>query len=444
MKPKKINHSQSRLFETRLTDLLNPKHQLLKLSKLIDWDSLEKQCSAIFIDNGLGGHPPKSVRLVVGILMLQHIHKFSDEEVVEVWVENPYRQFFCGFDYLQWEVPMDPTCLIKWRHRLGEEMLKNILEQTVVVALKTKTVKKTSLQKTTSDTTVMEKNVTFPTDAKLYDTGRRHLVKIAEKSNIKLRQNYNQISKKHLRKIFQYAHAKQYKRMKKEIKKLKNYLCRVKRDVERKWQGKEDNFYSTMSLVDKLLSQEKNSKNKIYSFYHPEVECISKGKAHKKYEFGCKVAIVTTHREGLCLSIEAMHGNPYDGHTLSHVIQEAEMITKEQIKEIYVDRGYKGAKIEGKQIYRSGQKKGITPYLKKLLKRRQAIEPHIGHMKFDGKMHRNYLKGKKGDKHNALLVGIGHNLRMILRKLRLLFAQIIFWLQNYQKNYSTVKIYVFE
>ena len=120
------------------------------------------------------------------------------------------------------------------------------------------------------------------------------------------------------------------------------------------------------------------------------------------------------------------------------------MITKEQIKEIYVDRGYKGAKIEGKQIYRSGQKKGITPYLKKLLKRRQAIEPHIGHMKFDGKMHRNYLKGKKGDKHNALLVGIGHNLRMILRKLRLLFAQIIFWLQNYQKNYSTVKVYVFE
>jgi len=444
MKPKKINHSQSRLFETRLTDLLNPKHQLLKLSKLIDWDRLEKQCSAIFIDNGLGGQPPKSVRLIVGILMLQHIHKLSDEEVVEVWVENPYWQLFCGFDYLQWEMPIDPTCLIKWRHRLGEKMLKNILAQTVVVALKTKTVKKTSLQKTISDTTVMEKNVSFPTDAKLYDTGRRHLVKIAEKSNIRLRQNYNQISKKHLRKIAQYAHAKQYKRMKKEIKKLKNYLCRVKRDVERKWKGKEDNFYPTMSLVDKLLSQEKNSKNKLYSLYHPEVECISKGKAHKKYEFGCKVAIVTTHKEGLCLSIKAMHGNPYDGHTLSHVIQEAEELTKEQIKEIYVDRGYKGAVIEGKQIYRSGQKRGITPYLKKLLKRRQAIEPHIGHMKFDGKMHRNYLKGKKGDKHNALLVGIGHNLRMILRKLRLLFAQIIFWLQNHQKNYSAVKIYVFE
>lgn len=444
MKPKKINHSQSRLFETRLTDLLNPKHQLLKLSKLIDWDSLEKQCSAIFIDNGLGGQPPKSVRLIVGILMLQHIHKLSDEEVVEVWVENPYWQLFCGFDYLQWEMPIDPTCLIKWRHRLGEKMLKNILAQTVVVALKTKTVKKTSLQKTISDTTVMEKNVSFPTDAKLYDTGRRHLVKIAEKSNIKLRQNYNQISKKHLRKISQYAHAKQYKRMKKEIKKLKNYLCRVKRDVERKWKGKEDNFYPTMSLVDKLLSQEKNSKNKLYSLYHPEVECISKGKAHKNYEFGCKVAIVITHKEGLCLSIKAMHGNPYDGHTLSHVIQEAEELTKEQIKEIYVDRGYKGAEIEGKQIYRSGQKRGITPYLKKLLKRRQAIEPHIGHMKFDGKMHRNYLKGKKGDKHNALLVGIGHNLRMILRKLRLLFAQIIFWLQNHHKNYSAVKIYVFE
>ena len=135
-------------------------------------------------------------------------------------------------------------------------------------------------------------------------------MKIAEKSNIKLRQNYNQISKKHLRKVSQYAHAKQYKIMKKEIKKLKNYLYRVKRDIQRKWIEKEENFYHTMSLVDKLLSQEKNSKNKLYSFYHPEVECIRKGKAHKKYEFGCKVAIVTTHKEGHCLSIKAMHNNP--------------------------------------------------------------------------------------------------------------------------------------
>ena len=156
---------------------------------------------------------------------------------------------------------------------------------------------------------------------------------------------------------------------------------------------------------------------------HPEVECISKGKAHKKYEFGCKAALVTTHKEGLCVSMEAMHGNPYDGHTINQAIANAEKLSQATIDQIFLDKGYKGAKIEGKEIYRSGQKKGLTKSLKKALKRRQSIEPHIGHMKSDGKLGRNYLKGKEGDRNNAILVGIGHNLRIILRKLRVFSAQ---------------------
>ena len=244
-----------------------------------------------------------------------------------------------------------------------------------------------------------------------------------------MRQNYNQLAKKHLRKIGQYAHAKQYKRMRKEIKRMKIYLQRIVRDIKRKWEGKKDHFKEIMPLAERLLNQEKKSKEKLYSLCHPEVECISKGKAHKKYEFGCKAALVTTHKEGLCVSMEAMHGNPYDGHTINQAIANAEKLSQATIDQIFLDKGYKGAKIEGKEIYRSGQKKGLTKSLKKALKRRQSIEPHIGHMKSDGKLGRNYLKGKEGDRNNAILVGIGHNLRMILRKLRVLFAHFFCRLQ---------------
>ena len=206
-------------------------------------------------------------------------------------------------------------------------------------------------------------------------------------------------------------------------------MRREMRDIQRKWQGKEKIFNKIMPLAERLLKQEKKSKEKLYSLYHPEVECISKGKAHKKYEFGCKAALVITHKEGLCVSMEALHDNPYDGHTINQAITNAEKLCQTTIDQIFLDKGYKGAKIEGKKIYRSGQRKGITKSLKKALKRRQAIEPHIGHMKSDGKLGRNYLKGKEGDRNNAILVGIGHNLRMILRKLRSFFAQIFYRLQ---------------
>ena len=442
MKPSKTNHRQGRLFETRLNDQLNPKHELLKLAEEINWDYLEEKCSSIFIDKGKGGQPPKPIRLMLGLLMLEHIHSYSDEEVVAKWVENPYWQSFCGYDFLQWEMPIDPTSLTRWRQRLGKDLLEKVLQETIKVALQTKTVKKQSLKKVISDTTVMEKNIAFPIDGKLFDTARKHLVKIADKAGITLRQNYNLVSKKHLRKMGQYGHAKQYKRMKKEVKKMKIYLQRIVRDIQRKWQGKEKMFDQIMPLVERLVKQEKKSKEKLYSLYHPEVKCISKGKAHKKYEFGCKAALVITHKEGLCMSMEALHGNPYDGHTINQAIDNAEKITQTIIDQVFLDKGYKGAKIEGKELYRSGQRKGLTKSLKKALKRRQAIEPHIGHMKSDGKLGRNYLKGKAGDRNNAVLVGIGHNLRMILRKLRLLFVQIIDLYQNFYNTKTSITLLI--
>ena len=143
---------------------------------------------------------------------------------------------------MQWEAPIDPTSLIHWRQRLGTDRLEKILQETIRVALQAKTVKKASFKKVISDTTVMEKNSTFPTDVKLYDTARKHLVKLAKLWGIKLRQNYNFVSKRHLRKVGQYGHARQYKRMKKEVKKLKTFLERIVKDIQRKWKGKEDKF----------------------------------------------------------------------------------------------------------------------------------------------------------------------------------------------------------
>ena len=143
------------------------------------------------------------------------------------------------------------------------------------------------------------------------------------------------------------------------------------------------------------------------------MECISKGKAQKKYEFGCKASIVITHKEGLALGLKAIHGNPYDGHTLEEVLKEAEFGAKTKINKVYVDKGYRGHSVKDKEVYISG-KRGLSTYFKKLLRRRSAIEPHIGHMKSDGKLGRNYLKGVLGDCINTILCGIGHNARIIV------------------------------
>lgn len=203
-------------------------------------------------------------------------------------------------------------------------------------------------------------------------------------------------------------------------------MGRLFRDIKRKITGNrflQNAFEWIFKIVEKLLIQEKDSKNKVYSLHEPHVECIAKGKAHKKYEFGCKVSFVVTHKEGLALSSLVLHGNPYDGHTLKNSLKHAENNSKENIDIAFVDKGYKGHCIKDKKIFISGQKKGITKWFRKLLKRRQAIEPFIGHMKSDGKLGINYLKGELGDRLNAVLCAIGHNLRMLIRKFRIAASQ---------------------
>jgi transposase, IS5 family len=418
MKPYQINHVQGRLFQQRLSVQLNPSNELYQLSKVIEWEFLEKEFSGLFVEKI--GAPAKPVRLVLGILMLQQMGGYSDEGVVEEWVENPYWQFFCGYDYLEWKKPLDPSSLVRWRKRLGKDGMEKILQSTIRSSLKSGAVSAKSLSRVIVDTTVMEKNITFPTDAKLYYSGIKRLVSMAKDCNLELRQSYTFLSKKALRKSFQYAHARQMKRAEKERKRLKTYLGRVYRDIQCKLVDSpviSKIFQPILEIIDKILTQSRESTNKVYSIHEPHVECIAKGKTHKKYEFGCKVSLVITHKEGLALSAQAIHGNPYDGHTLDKVLKDSERLSGRTIKEAFVDKGYRGHSVKNTEIHISGKKRGLTRWLYAKIKRRQAIEPHIGHMKNEGKLGRNYLKGILGDFLNATLCGIGHNLKLIVRNL---------------------------
>lgn len=426
MKPKKTNSSQSELFMNRLSNQLNPKDPLFVLSEQINWSAFEESFGSQYTDGP--GQPPKPIRLMVGLMMLQHMHGLSDEQVVNQWVQNPYWQYFCGFDYLQWELPSDPSSMTRWRNRLGEEGLEKILSETIVTAIRTDTVAKKDLKKVIADTTVMEKNISFPTDTKLLNRAREQLVALASEYGLNLRQTYARIGKYAAFNAGRYAHAKQFKRMRREVKKLRNYLGRTVRDIERQIAGSlglQSNFADQLAKSKRLLTQKKKSSNKLYSLHAPEAYCIAKGKAGKPYEFGCKVSLVITHKQGLALSSQALHENQFDGHTLASSIEKAEENTQTSIIQAFVDKGYKGHGIEDKEIYISGQKRGITRTLKKHLKRRSAIEPHIGHMKSEGKMRRNYLKGMIGDAFNAVLCAIGHNLRMILRTIISIFVLIL-------------------
>jgi IS5 family transposase len=309
--------------------------------------------------------------------------------------------------------------MTKWRNRLESKGLEKLLEETIRIGFETGAVKRTSVKKLSVDTTVQEKAISFPTDSKLYHRMRERLVGLAKENGIGLRQSYKRKSNQALIMQGRYSHARQMKRSKREVKNLKNYFGRVMRDIERKVDGDAvlaGKFSEVLKMARRLYDQKRNDKNKLYSLHAPEVECISKGKAHKKYEFGCKVGIVTTSKDNFVIGAMAFHGNPYDGHTLKESISQAEKLGKFTAKEIYVDKGYRKHNYEGDaevHMARRGMKK-LKRSFRKWLKRRSAIEPVIGHMKNDGRLGRNYLLGKEGDKMNAVLCGAGHNMRKLL------------------------------
>jgi transposase, IS5 family len=432
MKPKAAT-PQCELFGARLSELLNPEHPLYVLAERIDWSRFDSAIDACYADEI--GRPGVNTRLMVGLIYLKHAFDESDESLVARWVENPYWQFFCGCQYMQHELPIDPSSLSRWRKRVGAERLEKLLETTIHTALAMKAVRPQEFQKVNVDTTVQEKAIAFPTDGRLYHKMRAALVRRARSLGIVLRQNYRFKSKKLLARQGRYAHAQQLKRAAKMARQLQTILSRVLRDIQRKatfTEGRiaDERLRELVALAERLLEQTRTSKQKVYSVHAPEVECIAKGKAHKRYEFGCKTSVATTSKSNWIVGTHALHGNPYDGHTLSGAIQQVERLTGCVPADVMVDQGYRGHDYEGSanvHVVRSIPKRA-TRALRRMLKRRAAIEPTIGHLKSDNRLDRNYLTGTEGDKINALLSAAGYNLRKLLRWV--VFAPI-FWLTRW-------------
>ena len=439
MRPKEpLTTTTDDLFRARLSNIINPRHEVVRLAQMIDWRMFETAFGPLYAEVGRPGLP---TRLMVGLHLLKHVFNLSDEVVCARWVENPYYQHFCGFDYFQHELPVDRSSMTRWRERIGPGGMEVLLKATIAAGLDGGVVAAKELERVTVDTTVQPKAVTHPSDARLYHRGREILVRLAAKHGLVLRQSYARLGKRVLRKAGAYLHARQNNRAKREIKRLKTFLGRVTRDIRRKLAGDAaltSHFARALALVDRLLAQQRHDTGKLYSLHAPEVECLAKGKAHKKYEFGVKVSVAVTNRSGFVLGMMALPGNPGacpragrrpdpgDGHTLDGAARQVERLTGTPIARLYVDRGYRGHNDRRKdRVFLSGQRRGLTPTIRKELRRRSAIEPAIGHMKSDGRLGRNYLLGTLGDAINAILAGVGYNLRLILNWLRALFALIV-------------------
>src|SRR6266566_1465060 len=290
--------SEQDLFRSRLDQIIDIKHALVKLARTIDWRFLEQTFGAVYTDKP--GQPPLPTRLMAGLAILKHTYDLSDEALCDRWVENPYFQYFCGEEFFQHALVFDRSSLTRWRQRMGEERLQALLQESLAVATRTEAMKLSDLARVVIDTTVQPKAVMFPTDAKLLNRARERLVRLAKKLGVSLRQSYRRVGKLALIKHQRYAHAHQFKRANRSLRKLKTYLGRVIRDIGRRIAGDdalEQVFARELSLARRVLAQDRHQRGrKVYSLHAPEVECIGKGKAHKPYEFGVKVSVATPLR----------------------------------------------------------------------------------------------------------------------------------------------------
>jgi transposase, IS5 family len=249
---------QDDLLRPRLVDMIDPRHELVKLAGLIDWEVFEREWAEFFPSGK--GRPATELRLVAGLLYLQHAYRLSDEAVVARWVENPYYQHLTGETFFQHQPPIDPSSLTRWRGRIGEEGAEWLLTQTIQAGQKSGAIDEDSVKRVAVDTTVMEKNIAHPTDSRLYERARDQLVTLAQEAGVELRQSYARLAPRLALQVGRYAHAKQFKRMRKALKKLKGYTGRVMRDLRRHLQdipegSLRDRIIGKLALVSQLLHQ---------------------------------------------------------------------------------------------------------------------------------------------------------------------------------------------
>jgi IS5 family transposase len=417
MKSSCPDQKQTNFLYQGLKEMLNPKEGLYQLSEKIPWEAIEKEFEKYYKDFGA---PAKPIRLMVSLLILKQIYNIGDEPVVERWVENPYWQYFSGEREFQWNMPVEPSDLVHFRKRIGEEGVKKILSISIKLHGK-----EAMEDEVAVDTTAQEKNITFPTDVKLHRKIIEQCRKIAKSEDIEQRQSYRRVVKKLVMAQRFRNHPKNRKKAIGAARKLKTIAGRVVREIERKLTEEQKQKYKEkIEIFNRILKQKKNDKEKIYSIHEPKVYCISKGKEHKKYEFGAKASIVITKKSGIIVGAYSLEKNQYDGHTLPKALEQCKELRGTRPKAAIVDRGYRGqSKIEETEIHLpKPPKKTASDYQKKKarerFRRRASIEPIIGHLKTDFRLVRNFLKGTLGDSINLMLAAAAFNFKKLMRKLR--------------------------
>ncbi len=300
-----------------------------------------------------------------------------------------------------------------------------LLAQSIEAARRGRVIKRASLDTVVLETTVQPKAIAHPTDSRLLNKAHEQLVDAAQDAGITLCQSYARVGKAAEHQAGRYAHPRQYQRMQREIRRLRTWLGRVIRDVQRRGGEITGALKTSIEIAQRLYEQRRDSRSKLYALHAPEVECIAKGKASTPYEFGVKTSVAVTAKEGLVVGMRSMPGNPYDGHTVDSQIEQIGILTGTTPKMALVDRGYRGIQASAGTRLLTTHTRRLPKHLTKLLKRRQVVEPMIGHMKTDGLLDRNWLKGALGDAMHAVLCGAGHNLRMNLAHLRVLYCALV-------------------
>jgi|HubBroStandDraft_1064217.scaffolds.fasta_scaffold118933_2 IS5 family transposase len=410
MKAKQKPVEQKSFLLPTLAEQLDARRPIYQLAEKIPWSDFEEEFGAFYSEEG---RPAKPVRLMVGLLILKQLHDLGDETVVEAWRENPYWQYFCGESEMQWGAPCEPSDLVHFRHRIGEAGMQMILAVSIHLHGP-----KGGEKEVMIDTTVQEKNVTYPTDTKLYRKVIVRCWKLADRQDIRLRRRYRKEVRKCLLAQRGRGHWRTVKQAQRATRRLKTIAGRLVRELGRKLSTAALEKHQTdLALYRRALAQKRNDHDKIYSLHEPHIYCVAKGKEHKKYEFGTKASVVLTKTGGIIVGAVAHEENLYDGHTLPEVLQQTEALTGSVPAVAIVDRGYRGTRrIGDTEILVPGPRpKEQTPLqtrtLRQRFRRRCAIEPVIGHLKSDYRLARNYLKGFAGDACNLLLAAAAWNFK---------------------------------
>jgi len=456
------------LFRQPLAEMIDARHPLAVLASRLPWAQIEaalaphfarrvREGRAIAQDDLFGpsmqvagagiaaaGRPRLPIRLMASLLYLKHAFKLSDEELVERWAENVVWQHFSGMQFYEPRLPCDATQIGRFRTAIGEAGVEELLKATIDTAVQSKAIKPAEFERLIVDTTVQEKAIAHPVDSRLLEVARHKVVATAKRAGIALKQTFVKEGKSLRRRAGDYAHARQFKRLRKVLKRQRTILGIVLREVRRKIGQASGataltltNLQTLIERAERIRSQRPKDKNKLYALHAPEVECIGKGKARKPYEFGVKVSVAVTHKRGLMVGARSFTGNPYDGHTLAEQLEQVTILTEDtgaRPRQVTADLGFRGVDADnpGIEIIHRGKLRSLTNQQRKWLKRRQAVEPAIGHLKSDHGMDRCWLQGATGDALHAVLCAAGYNIRWLLRAivrlgLKGLFAPL-FWL----------------